>query len=75
MAHLTPEEQASQSATPAWKALPATAARAAALREVAVAQNLKFDAAGMTAVLQAFIALDAVEPILDVQQAMRAGLV
>jgi hypothetical protein len=73
MAHLTPEEQASQAATPAWKALPVIQDRQAALRP-AVAGH-RFDAAGMTAALQAFNSLQAVDPVPDVLQAMAQGLI
>lgn len=75
MAALTPEEQAANNATPAWRALPSTQARMAELHAIAVAQNLSFDAAGMTAILQAFNALDAVNPIPDVIQAMAQKLI
>jgi hypothetical protein len=72
-ADFTPEELASRAATPAWRALPATVARGEAVR-AAVAGH-RFDAAGLTAALQAFIALDQVDPIPDIHQALAQGLI
>ena len=72
-AAFTPEELASRAATPAWLALPALVERAEAV-QAAVAGH-SFNAAGMTAALQAFIALDKVNPVPDVDQALAQGLV
>ena len=69
----TPEELAARAATPAWRALPVIVARGEAVRAAVVGQ--RFDAAGLTAALQAFIALDRVNRIPDIQQAMAQGLV
>ena len=69
----TPEEEARHAATPAWHALPAIVERGEAVR-AAVAGH-RFDEAGLTAALQAFIALDKVNPIPDVDAAIEAGLI
>lgn len=75
MAALTPEEEAANAATPAWRALPTTVARHNELRAIAVANGHRFDPAGMTAILQAFAALNEANPIPDVIQAQQQGLV
>lgn len=74
-AHLTPGEQAVADATPAWRALPTTVARAAELRAVAATLRHLGDADAITALNRAFADLDRANPIPDVHQALADGLV
>jgi len=77
MAHLTPEEEITRAATPAWRALPTTVARTAELRAVAATPEVRAlsDADAITALLRAFADLDRANPIPDIQEAVARGLV
>lgn len=69
-AEFTAEELAIRAATPAWTELPVIVERAQAVREAVAGHG--FDAAGMTAALQAF---NAGPVVPDVHQALAQGLI
>lgn len=73
MTKMTPQEAAVAVSVDAWAALPLLRERAAQVR-TAVA-NHHFDAAGMTAALQAFNAAQAITPVPDVHEALKQGLI
>lgn len=75
MAQLTAEEQAFQAATLRWRELPIVVRREREIGEVIAGMGLSFNAHGMTVALQAAIALDRVEHLPSVQEAIDGGLV
>ena len=70
MANFTPEELAVQAAIPAWEALPVIVARSELVRAAVAGHG--FDAAGMTAALQAF---NSGPVVPDAHQALAQGLI
>lgn len=73
MTQMTPQEAAVAATVDAWAALPILRERAAVVR--AAVRNHRFDAAGMTAALEAFNAAQAQTPVPDVHEALEQGLV